>query len=207
MHLYKDLRYIILYLNQKSTKTHQKGSAPFLRVLFKKLCTVSCCCYRNRLPSLLSRVTNPGLCNHLLSFFIALHRTQKNMRKCLLNATKSVRNGLSFRNLTFNRQMSFPVNLHGGLWHIFMILSLQKNLPRALMIAIPMVTMLYVLVNVSYFASLTPREMMTSSAVAVTWGWTKHFGFFDVFQNVWLIQWLSRLYLASNGVTHLKFFM
>ncbi|KAL2094052.1 hypothetical protein ACEWY4_011364 [Coilia grayii] len=46
----------------------------------------------------------------------------------------------------------------------------QVNLPRAVMIAIPLVTMLYLLVNVSYFASLTPREMMSSSAVAVTWG-------------------------------------
>ncbi|XP_041928746.1 b(0,+)-type amino acid transporter 1 [Alosa sapidissima] len=46
----------------------------------------------------------------------------------------------------------------------------QVNLPRALLIAIPMVTVLYLLVNVSYLASLTPREMMSSSAVAVTWG-------------------------------------
>ncbi|XP_046712196.1 b(0,+)-type amino acid transporter 1-like isoform X2 [Silurus meridionalis] len=46
----------------------------------------------------------------------------------------------------------------------------EVNLPRALMIAIPMVTILYLLVNVSYLAAMTPREMMASSAVAVTWG-------------------------------------
>ncbi|KAK2843632.1 hypothetical protein Q7C36_011847 [Tachysurus vachellii] len=46
----------------------------------------------------------------------------------------------------------------------------EVNLPRALMIAIPMVTILYLLVNISYLAVMTPREMMTSSAVAVTWG-------------------------------------
>ncbi|XP_060735301.1 b(0,+)-type amino acid transporter 1-like isoform X2 [Tachysurus vachellii] len=46
----------------------------------------------------------------------------------------------------------------------------EVNLPRALMIAIPMVTILYLLVNVSYLAAMTPREMMVSSAVAVTWG-------------------------------------
>ncbi|XP_022528858.2 b(0,+)-type amino acid transporter 1 isoform X4 [Astyanax mexicanus] len=46
----------------------------------------------------------------------------------------------------------------------------EVNLPRALMIAIPMVTVLYLLVNVSYLAVMTPRELAVSSAVAVTWG-------------------------------------
>ncbi|XP_066498564.1 b(0,+)-type amino acid transporter 1 [Hoplias malabaricus] len=46
----------------------------------------------------------------------------------------------------------------------------EVNLPRAIMIAIPMVTVLYLLVNVSYLAVMTPREMAFSSAVAVTWG-------------------------------------
>ncbi|XP_028847985.1 b(0,+)-type amino acid transporter 1-like isoform X3 [Denticeps clupeoides] len=46
----------------------------------------------------------------------------------------------------------------------------EVNLPRAVMIAMPMVTALYLLVNVSYLAVLTPREIMSSTAVAVTWG-------------------------------------
>ncbi|KAJ3613619.1 hypothetical protein NHX12_019865 [Muraenolepis orangiensis] len=46
----------------------------------------------------------------------------------------------------------------------------QVNLPRAVLIAIPMVTLLYLLVNVSYLTVLTPSELMSSSAVAVTWG-------------------------------------
>ncbi|XP_017330871.1 b(0,+)-type amino acid transporter 1 isoform X1 [Ictalurus punctatus] len=46
----------------------------------------------------------------------------------------------------------------------------EVNLLRALIIAIPMVTLLYLLVNISYLAAMTPREMMVSSAVAVTWG-------------------------------------
>ncbi|KAL0969662.1 hypothetical protein UPYG_G00230440 [Umbra pygmaea] len=46
----------------------------------------------------------------------------------------------------------------------------EVNLPRAIMIAIPMVTLLYLLVNVSYLAAMTPNELMSSSAVAVTWG-------------------------------------
>ncbi|XP_073783780.1 b(0,+)-type amino acid transporter 1 isoform X2 [Danio rerio] len=46
----------------------------------------------------------------------------------------------------------------------------EVNLPRALMIAIPMVTILYLLVNVSYLVAMSPAEMISSSAVAVTWG-------------------------------------
>ncbi|XP_036398142.1 b(0,+)-type amino acid transporter 1-like [Megalops cyprinoides] len=46
----------------------------------------------------------------------------------------------------------------------------EVNLPRAVMIAVPMVTVIYLLVNVSYLAALTPQEMMSSTAVAVTWG-------------------------------------
>uniref|UniRef100_A0A8C9QY84 b(0,+)-type amino acid transporter 1 n=1 Tax=Scleropages formosus TaxID=113540 RepID=A0A8C9QY84_SCLFO len=46
----------------------------------------------------------------------------------------------------------------------------EVNLPRALLIAIPTVTVLYLLVNVSYLTAMTPRELMSSTAVAVTWG-------------------------------------
>ncbi|XP_028421684.1 b(0,+)-type amino acid transporter 1 isoform X2 [Perca flavescens] len=44
------------------------------------------------------------------------------------------------------------------------------NLPRAVVIAISLVTGLYLLVNVSYLTVMTPKELMSSSAVAVTWG-------------------------------------
>ncbi|MEE6476902.1 hypothetical protein FKM82_011265 [Ascaphus truei] len=46
----------------------------------------------------------------------------------------------------------------------------EVNLPRAVMIAIPLVTCLYILVNVSYFAALTPSELLSSDAVAISWG-------------------------------------
>lgn len=46
----------------------------------------------------------------------------------------------------------------------------QVTLPRAVMIAIPLVTCLYLLVNVSYLAAMTPSEVLSSGAVAVTWG-------------------------------------
>ncbi|XP_037602272.1 b(0,+)-type amino acid transporter 1-like [Sebastes umbrosus] len=46
----------------------------------------------------------------------------------------------------------------------------EVNLPRAIVIGISLVTGLYLLVNVSYLTVMTPRELMSSSAVAVTWG-------------------------------------
>uniref|UniRef100_A0A8C6S675 b(0,+)-type amino acid transporter 1 n=1 Tax=Neogobius melanostomus TaxID=47308 RepID=A0A8C6S675_9GOBI len=46
----------------------------------------------------------------------------------------------------------------------------EVNLPRALIIAISLVTGLYLLVNVSYLTVMTPKELMVSNAVAVTWG-------------------------------------
>ncbi|XP_077587381.1 b(0,+)-type amino acid transporter 1 isoform X3 [Stigmatopora nigra] len=46
----------------------------------------------------------------------------------------------------------------------------QVNLPRAVIIAISLVTGLYLLVNVSYLTVMTPKELISSNAVAVTWG-------------------------------------
>ncbi|KAF7665296.1 hypothetical protein LDENG_00144670 [Lucifuga dentata] len=51
----------------------------------------------------------------------------------------------------------------------------EVNLPRAVLIAISLVTGLYLLVNVSYLTVMTPKELMSSTAVAVTWG-NKVFG-------------------------------
>ncbi|XP_005875038.1 PREDICTED: b(0,+)-type amino acid transporter 1 [Myotis brandtii] len=46
----------------------------------------------------------------------------------------------------------------------------QQNLVWALMIAIPLVTGLYILVNISYLLVLSPNEILSTDAVAVSWG-------------------------------------
>lgn len=51
----------------------------------------------------------------------------------------------------------------------FLILF-TRNLPRAIWIAMPLVTGIYVLVNFAYFAVVTKTEMLSSLAVAVTFG-------------------------------------
>lgn len=45
-----------------------------------------------------------------------------------------------------------------------------KNLPRAIYISLPLVTVIYVLANVAYLAVLTPQEMIASNAIAVSFG-------------------------------------
>uniref|UniRef100_A0A914XEP5 Uncharacterized protein n=1 Tax=Plectus sambesii TaxID=2011161 RepID=A0A914XEP5_9BILA len=44
----------------------------------------------------------------------------------------------------------------------------HKNLPRAIYISMPTVTVIYLLVNVAYFAVLSPDELLESNAVAVS---------------------------------------
>uniref|UniRef100_A0A1A9W9J5 Amino acid permease/ SLC12A domain-containing protein n=1 Tax=Glossina brevipalpis TaxID=37001 RepID=A0A1A9W9J5_9MUSC len=55
----------------------------------------------------------------------------------------------------------------------FMTEELQspyKNLPRAIYISLPLVTIIYVLANMSYLAVLNHKEMIASDAIAVTFG-------------------------------------
>lgn len=45
----------------------------------------------------------------------------------------------------------------------------EKNLPRSIMIGIPLTTLAYVLANIGYFAVMSKEEVLLSHAVAVTW--------------------------------------
>lgn len=44
-----------------------------------------------------------------------------------------------------------------------------RNLPRAIGISIPIVTIVYALANVAYLVVLTPEELISSPAVAVVY--------------------------------------
>ena len=50
------------------------------------------------------------------------------------------------------------------------IINPYRNLPLAIMIGIPLVTVLYLLVNISYFTVMSIPELLESPAVAITWG-------------------------------------
>ncbi|XP_066251331.1 large neutral amino acids transporter small subunit 1 [Euwallacea similis] len=45
-----------------------------------------------------------------------------------------------------------------------------KNLPRAICISMPVVTVIYVVTNIAYFAVLTRNDILASDAVAITFG-------------------------------------
>lgn len=45
-----------------------------------------------------------------------------------------------------------------------------RNLPRSIIIGIPLVTVCYILINISYLTSMSPDEMIDSEAVAITFG-------------------------------------
>ncbi|XP_005008781.2 solute carrier family 7 member 13 [Cavia porcellus] len=45
----------------------------------------------------------------------------------------------------------------------------RVTIPKCLFTAFPVVTVLYLLVNISYMTVLTPREILSSDAVAITW--------------------------------------
>ena len=42
-----------------------------------------------------------------------------------------------------------------------------RNLPRAIFIGIPLVTIVYLLTNISYFTVLSPQALLDSPAVAI----------------------------------------
>ncbi|XP_043509961.1 large neutral amino acids transporter small subunit 2 isoform X3 [Frieseomelitta varia] len=63
-----------------------------------------------------------------------------------------------------------------------------KNLPRAICISLPLVTVIYVLANIAYFVVLTQDEILASNAVAVT--------FSDKLLGV--MSWIMPLFVACS---------
>uniref|UniRef100_A0A8D0BPG6 Solute carrier family 7 member 13 n=1 Tax=Salvator merianae TaxID=96440 RepID=A0A8D0BPG6_SALMN len=64
---------------------------------------------------------------------------------------------------------------YGGWWSLnFLseeVKNPSKNIPWIVMTALPAVTIFYLLVNISYLTVLTPNEIISSVAVAVTWAY------------------------------------
>lgn len=50
---------------------------------------------------------------------------------------------------------------------LFSFVNFDRNLPRAIYISIPLVTLVYTMTNIAYFSSMTPEELLASNAVAV----------------------------------------
>ncbi|NWU36790.1 S7A13 protein, partial [Hylia prasina] len=62
---------------------------------------------------------------------------------------------------------------YGGWWSLNYVAEEMKNpcrnIPLTVMTAVPAVIVFYLLVNISYLTVLTPKEIVSSVAVAVTW--------------------------------------
>ena len=75
---------------------------------------------------------------------------------------------------------AWAIAIYNGMWSYegwnqlnFVSEELQnptRNFPIVICIGIPLVTTCYLLVNIAYFTVMTADELMTSSAVAVTYG-------------------------------------
>ena len=50
---------------------------------------------------------------------------------------------------------------------VFYFYFFPRNLPRAIVISVPLVTIIYVMANVAYFSAMTTDELAASKAVAV----------------------------------------
>ncbi|XP_032796404.2 b(0,+)-type amino acid transporter 1 [Daphnia magna] len=94
-----------------------------------------------------------------------------------LGYTENLENGFEGSATSFGQ---IATAFYGGLWAYSgwnnlnyiteEIKNPYRNLPLAITIALPLTTILYVSINVSYLTVLTPQEIINSDAVAVDWG-------------------------------------
>ncbi|XP_077355938.1 cystine/glutamate transporter [Festucalex cinctus] len=89
--------------------------------------------------------------------------------------TENFQNGFELEALTLDRlPLAFYNGLYayGGWFYLNMvteeIINPNRTIPLAITCSMVMVTVLYVLVNVSYYTVMTPDELLVSEAVAVT---------------------------------------
>ncbi|XP_073879178.1 asc-type amino acid transporter 1 isoform X4 [Macaca fascicularis] len=71
-----------------------------------------------------------------------------------------------------------PQDVMGPLPHLPSYQPVSRNLPRAIFISIPLVTFVYTFTNIAYFTAMSPQELLSSNAVAVTFG-EKLLGYFS----------------------------
>ncbi|KAJ8041914.1 Large neutral amino acids transporter small subunit 1 [Holothuria leucospilota] len=89
----------------------------------------------------------------------------------------------SFQNMfdgTTGNVGNYALAIYGGLfayggWNYLNFVTEELkdpyvNLPRAIVISVPLVTAIYVLANLAYFVAMSPAELLASNAVAVTFG-------------------------------------
>ena len=57
---------------------------------------------------------------------------------------------------------------------LILCLCLLRNLPRAVMIGVPLVTLCYLLINISYFTVMSVPELIDSPAVAMVSSFTQN---------------------------------
>ena len=113
-------------------------------------------------------------------YHISYHSNKKNRIRQLMK-NLSITGGYSKFDNSFRNTETEPGNIclafYSGIysyagWNYlnFMTEELQdpyKNLPRAIYISLPIVTILYILANVAYLSVLTPMELLSSNAIAV----------------------------------------
>ncbi|VVC39533.1 Amino acid/polyamine transporter I [Cinara cedri] len=94
-----------------------------------------------------------------------------------LGNTKTLSTGFEGTSMTISQ---FPIVLYSGLWAfdgwaastmaVEEIKNPQRNILLSYILAVPFVTIIYVLMNISYFTVMSKSDMVSSPAVAVDFG-------------------------------------